>query len=371
MILFRYLAREVFGTMLVVTLVVLVISMGWRFSGYLEEAANGLLQADILLLVMAWRLPGFLELILPISFFLAILLAYGRLYVDSEMVVLQACGMSPARLMGLTLVLALIVMTATGVLSLWLKPLGEARVEQLFTRQQNLTEFDTLVPGRFQNLRSGERVTYTQQLADDGTLRDLFMHELEGRFDYGLQGGATIRADSGETRVDEHGNRFLVLRDGTRYDGRPGDEAWRVIQYEEYGQLIEREVTRQIEYHRRSAVPTAELLVRDGPQAISELQWRFSIIFLVPVVALMAVPLARVNPRQGRFTRLVPGLLFCFLYVISLSAMRAAVEKEQVSPQPGLLLVHVVFVALVVLLYHADRIMDAIDSYIGRQRASH
>ncbi|MEX1237192.1 MAG: LptF/LptG family permease, partial [Pseudomonadales bacterium] len=85
MILFRYFAREIFTTMLAVAGVVLVISMGWRFSGYLSEAASGLITRDVLFLVMAYRLPGFLELIIPISFFLAIMLAYGRLYADSEM----------------------------------------------------------------------------------------------------------------------------------------------------------------------------------------------------------------------------------------------------------------------------------------------
>ncbi len=368
MILFRYFAREVFGTMLVVTLVVLVISMGWRFSGYLQEAANGVLTPDILLLVMAWRLPGFLELILPISFFLAILLAYGRLYVDSEMVVLQACGMSPTRLMMLTLILAAVVMSMTAALSMWLKPAGEARVEQLFSSQQNLTEFDTLIPGRFQSLKSGERVTYTESFSDDGRLQELFMHAIDGRFDYGLKTGSVVRAETGETRVDENGNRFLVLKDGTRFDGQPGRKGWRVIEYEEYGQLIEREEGR-LEYHRRSAVPTSELLGRGDPQAISELQWRLSIPLVVPVIALMAIPLARVNPRQGRFTRLVPGMLCCFLYVISLSGMRAAVEKEQVAAQPGLLVVHIIFIAFVVLLYNGHHITEALTRRAGSNRA--
>lgn len=351
MILFRYLAREVFGTMIAVAVIVLVISMGWRFSGYLAEAASGLFTPEILFLVMAWRLPGFLELIVPISFFLAIMLAYGRLYVDSEMVILASCGISPARLVGMTLALASIVMVATALLTLWLKPLGEAQVENLFTSQQNLTEFDTLLPGRFQSLRSGERVTYTERLGDDGRLQEVFMFEMAGDFEYGNQAGNLIRAETGEARVDENGNRFLVLRNGTRYSGKPGDGSWRVIEYEELGQLIERDQS-QIEFHRRGALPTNRLIALGTPQAMSELQWRLSIIALVPVIALMAVPLSRVNPRQGRFTRLVPGMICCFLYVISLSAMRAAVEKGQVSAFPGLILVHVVVIAFVVALFN-------------------
>ena len=89
--------------------IVLVISVGWRFSAYLDKAAAGTMTQEVLLALMLYRLPGFLELIVPVSFFLAIMLVYGRLYVDNEMIVLQSCGMSARRLMGMTLVMALIV----------------------------------------------------------------------------------------------------------------------------------------------------------------------------------------------------------------------------------------------------------------------
>ena len=51
---------------------------------------------------MAFRIPGFLQLILPLGLFLGILLAYGRLYLESEMTVLSATSMSQKRLLGYT-----------------------------------------------------------------------------------------------------------------------------------------------------------------------------------------------------------------------------------------------------------------------------
>ncbi|MDC0068539.1 LptF/LptG family permease, partial [Gammaproteobacteria bacterium] len=125
MILFRYFGREIFVTMFAVAGIVLVISMGWRFSGYLETAARGLMSSEVLFAVMLYRLPGFLELILPVSFFLSIMLVHGRMHVDSEMIVLQACGMSTWRLIQMTLLTALVVMMMTAMISLWLKPMGE------------------------------------------------------------------------------------------------------------------------------------------------------------------------------------------------------------------------------------------------------
>ena len=56
---------------------------------------------------MAYRIPGFIELILPLGLFLGILLAYGRLYLDSEITVLNACGISEKKLLSSALMPAL------------------------------------------------------------------------------------------------------------------------------------------------------------------------------------------------------------------------------------------------------------------------
>ncbi len=238
MILFRYFAREIFITMFAVAGIVLVISMGWRFSGYLENAAAGLMSREVLFAVMAYRLPGFLELIIPVSYFLSIMLVHGRMHVDSEMIVLQACGMSTWRLIQMTLLTALAVMIMTAMISLWLKPMGEQRVETLLGDQNNLTEFDTLIPGRFQTLASGKRVTYTEGISDEGELARVFINDYKEAAGNGPRQAVTVIADSGKTQVDGEGRRFLVLNNGRRYQGKPGEKNYQSIEYEEYGQLV-------------------------------------------------------------------------------------------------------------------------------------
>lgn len=353
MIIYRYFAREVFFTTLAVAGIVLVIAMGWRFSGYLNDAAEGLLTRDVLVLIMAYRMPGFLELILPVSFFLAILLTYGRMYVDSEMVVLKTCGMSPARLVGMTLGLAAVVVALMVPVTLWLKPAGEARVAALFKEQRSLTEFETLAAGRFQTLRSGQRVTYAEELSDSGQLNGVFITELRGEPAPGPKDVVTVVAERGAQQRDVDGARFLVLRDGSRYRGRPGDPEYQVIEYEEYGQLVERSRGKD-RLPRRTAIPTSELSYGD-PREGSELQWRISIILMVPMIAVMAVPLSRVNPRQGRFTRLIPGMILCFMYVVLLSTARSAVEREQIPMSIGLWWIHGAYLVLIAVLLGNER----------------
>ncbi len=358
MILLRYFSREIFTTTFAVAGIVLVISMGWRFSGYLDKAAAGALTQEVLFALMAYRLPGFLELIVPVSFFLAIMLVYGRLYVDNEMIVLQSCGMSTRRLMGMTLTMALVVMLITAILSLWLKPLGEQRVESLLQGQQELTEFDTLIPGRFQALSSGKRVTYTEGINREGELSGVFINEYQGdHYENQPHKAVTVIAESGETQLDKSGRRFLVLQNGKRYQGTPGNRGYQVISYEEYGQQVDSTVVRKLKT-RRAAIPTGELLTTESAEAAAEFQWRLAVIILVPVIALMAVPLARVNPRQGRFTRLVPAMILCFLYILMLSGARSAMEKGDLSRELGLWWVHGLFVLIVAGAYQVDRLSE-------------
>lgn len=338
--------------MLAVAGVVLVISMGWRFSGYLNEAASGRLTQDVLFLIMMYRLPGFLELIIPISFFLGIMLAYGRLYVDSEMVVLEATGMSPFKLIGITLAFSSVIVLITAVISLWLKPAGEAKFESLFIDQRNLSEFDTLAPGRFQSQRTGVRVTYAEAIEDNGDLVGVFIAEnLQDKAGQRL----VVNAEGGETQVDESGNRFLVLKNGTRYSGEPGQADYRVIEYEEYGQFIEKQ-SGGMTPNRRTAISTQTLIDEPTLRNLSELHWRISVILMVPIVAVLAVPLSRVNPRQGRFSRLMPGMMLCFLYVVSLSAARSALEDERIPMALGLWWIHGIYITLIVVIYNWSKI---------------
>ena len=107
LIIFRYLSRDLLITSLAVSAILLTIFLSGKFSDYLDDAAQGKLAVDVLFTIIAYRMPNLLELILPLGFYLAILLAYGRMYIESEMVVLSATGMSQWQLVRITLVPAM------------------------------------------------------------------------------------------------------------------------------------------------------------------------------------------------------------------------------------------------------------------------
>ena len=346
MIVFRYLSREVLLTLSAVSAVLLVIIMSGRFIKYLAQAASGALDPGSLFLIMGFRLPGFMQLILPLGLFLGILLAYGRLYLESEMTVLSATGMSQQRLLGLTMIPAAFVALIVAWLSLSLAPQGANQFQLLLNKQDALTEFDTLVPGRFQALSDGSRVTYTEELTNDRTnLSGVFISQKSLGQDAKDRSISVLVAETGHQEVRPDGSRWLILNNGYRYDGNPGLADYRAIKYDTYGVLLPKPDVSD-EVTDRDAISTANLMGSDDVRSHAELQWRLSLPLLVFIVTLMAVPLSRVNPRQGRFLKLLPAILLYMAYLTILIAARGALEKGKLPPALGLWWVHGIFLAI-------------------------
>ncbi|MFY0731547.1 LPS export ABC transporter permease LptF [Pseudomonas sp. NFX15] len=346
MIVFRYLSREVLLTLSAVSAVLLVIIMSGRFIKYLAQAASGLLDPGSLFLIMGYRMPGFLQLILPLGLFLGILLSYGRLYLESEMTVLSATGMSQQKLVVMTLFPATLVALIVAWLSLSLAPQGANQFQLLLNKQDALTEFDTLEPGRFQALRDGTRVTYTERMSDDRVnLGGVFISQKNISSNNKDRGISVLVAEKGRQEIRPDGNRYLILDNGYRYDGNPGQADYRAIKYDEYGVLLPKPDVSD-EVTDRDAMPTSTLVGSEDIRLRAELQWRMSLPLLVFIVTLMAVPLSRVNPRQGRFLKLLPAILLYMAYLTILIAARGALDKGKIPAVVGLWWVHGIFLAV-------------------------
>ncbi|WP_330927415.1 LPS export ABC transporter permease LptF [Candidatus Sororendozoicomonas aggregata] len=350
LIIFKYLLRQTIQVMLAVSSVVVLILMSGRFVNYLSQAASGTLRADFLLAIMAYRMPEFLVMILPLGLLLGIILGYGRMYVDQEMSVLNACGISQNQLLTMTMIPGLLVMVVLAVLSFFVVPVGIQKVERILATQDSLTEFDTLVPGRFQLLGNGERATYTESLSNDKqTMNNVFIAQRSS--EQGLSGGITlVLADHARMTKREEGVRYLMLHDGVRYDMTPGSLETRVIDYATYGLLMPESQVKE-DISEEKALPTSVLLSSHKPGHIAELQWRLSLPLSIPIVILLGIPMARVNPRQGRYAKLLPTMLIYLFYIMLLITFRGAIGDGQLPPWPGMWWVNAAFLVLAVSLY--------------------
>ncbi|WP_081785931.1 LPS export ABC transporter permease LptF [Halomonas sp. BC04] len=345
MIIFRYLTREILLTMAAVAGVLLLVIMGSRFIRYFADAAEGDIPASILGNLMLFHLPGFLELILPLAFFLGILLAYGQLYLNSEITVLVACGTSPARLLQVSLVPATLVAVLVGLCSLWLTPAGALHNAVMLEDQRSRLDFTALAPGRFQDFGGG-RTAYTESFSDDGSrMQEVFISESQRRRD-GTPERAVTRAASGYQTVDEEtGSRFLVLADGERYSVDPGRFEAERLEFEIYAVRLALGGDRR-ELASPDYATTRELVSDDSNQAKAQLQWRLSLPAMVFILTLMAMPLSRVNPRQGRFAKLLPAIFLHVCYLSLLLAALDAIGRGSLPAAIGMWPIHAAFLAL-------------------------
>jgi lipopolysaccharide export system permease protein len=335
--------------------ILLLVIMGSRFIRYFSDAAEGDIPVTILGSLMVFHLPGFMELILPLSFFLGILLAYGQLYMNSEITVMVACGMSPTRLLRVTLLPASVVAVLVGLCSLWLTPAGALQTEAVLEEQRSRLDVSVLAPGRFQDFGGG-RTAYISSFSSDGTeMQEVLVHEqaasgADVTHDYVTRAGSGYQETSMET-----GSRFLVLKDGERYGITPGKQAAERLTFERYTLRLGLSRNRQ-ELDSLEYASTHALWNDTDPRAKAQFQWRVGLPLMVFILALLAQPLSRVNPRQGRFAKLLPAV---FLYVAYLSLLLAAVDAIGSGALPvaiGVWPVHILFLGLGgLLLWHSQR----------------
>jgi len=358
LILLRYFSVQVLQVTVAVSLILLAVSFTSRFLQYLADAVAGKMTTDILLMLMLYRLPEFLLIIVPFAFFLAVLLAYGRMYAENELVVLHACGLSRSRLLAMTLLPALILTVLLGALSLYAAPAGLQQTEILRQSQEELTEIDLIVAGQFQSFNRGQRVTYAESLSETAQGRQLNNTYVVLRDPDPAEGESGLRVMIAQTArpiVDAaSGRRFMLLENGYFYDGTPGAADYSVTRFVEQAILLPEQTT-IAPVLREKALPTMALLGSSDPGYQAELQWRLSVILLIPVLTLMAVPLSRVKPRQGRFARLVPAAMVFGLYFMLLQVSRDALEDGTLPAFIGLWWVHAIFLAAGIRLMTTGR----------------
>ncbi|MDG1066456.1 MAG: LPS export ABC transporter permease LptF [Luminiphilus sp.] len=347
---FLYLIRDVVTHTLAVAFVLFLVVFSGRFIKYLAEAAVGSLSADVLLPVMLFKLPSFFELILPLALFIAVLLSLGRMYAESEMVVLKACGISPSRLAGYLLVPGFCVMCLVAGLTLYLGPEGSARAQRLLDNPRNAEGLQLMAAGRFKSQRGGELVTYTERIDKAGVMHNVFVVEEQS----GTEASQVTLAQEAEIITDATTNRrYLELRGGTRYSGVPGESAYEAVAFQRLGELIPEERDSLRASTRIDATPTVELLSSDNPRKRATLWWRISLPFLVPVSVVIALALSKTDARRGRYARLGPALTLFLAYFLALTQARSLMESG--SGAVTMLATHLIFslVALVLLYWES------------------
>lgn len=342
-ILGRYVLREVVLASVLVTAVLLVVLLANQVAVVLERAAvNQFPQGVVLQLIWLGALQN-LTILIPVGLLLGVVLALGRMYHDSEMAAALACGVGPASIYRPVALLAVLVAAALAWLTLSLSPDATADTLSLRSAAARAGRFAAIAPGKFRTF-GGTAVVYAEDVNPDGTLGNVFVEHNRGtRVEVALAQRArhSVTAD-GLTHT-------ITLYDGERFEGVPGSPQFRIVRFAEHLIPIQvpvpADVIRNIE-----AQPTAELLGSSDPEKRAELHWRIALPTMCLILTMLAVPLSRLRPRQGRYSRVWLAVVVYFVYSNLISTGKVWLAHGTTAGFLGLWWTHVV-IALLALAF--------------------
>ena len=347
----RYLTKEVFQSMLSILAVLLIVMVANSFVHYLSQAAEGSMSFLAVSKIIALMLPRLVAFILPISLFLAILFVYGKLFANSELLVMMACGLSWRRLFLITLGPTAVVVIITAVIMIWVQPLMRFYQNSIHN-SANKQSVSLIQSGQFLGLNHGRQIVYIGgHSKDNKTVKDVFIYikPKTGRV------VKVVKAPSGEQIKDPStGHDFMRLDNGTQYELHPGQKDVSITHFGSYAIRIQGSGVTASDRGTKSQ-PTRQLFHEHSRAALTELQWRFSIPIATIILAMLGVGLSYVQPRQGRFGKILPAILVFIIYFNILTASRSWLENGTIPEFLGLWWVHAMFgVIAVLILWHRD-----------------
>ncbi len=363
MILFRYICREVYLCLLIIMTILISILVINEFSHFLKEAAAGKYSVMAGVLFVGLQLPATVTYILPLALFLAILISIGRLYTDNEMTVMSACGMSLLRQTGIVMSLAVMVALFSTWLSLWVNPHAIAMMSTMRLRVLNDFQVGTLMPHRFEDFGNGRVVYVGKTLHESNKVKDVFLAIADkGKSVDGYPKWDIVRADEAyqEIRPDTPG-RFVVLQNGTRFNGAAGSPALTVSHFKRYGINITNNALFNKNHHKtelnyKTIIPmmtTSELLryVHQDKLAYAEWQLRIAIPISILIASLIAIALSEVDPRRGRYFKFIPALVIYIFYACMIFLSRSWIKNGVIPTSIGMWWIHGLMLIVAAILF--------------------
>jgi lipopolysaccharide export system permease protein len=345
MIFQRALLREFAGLAGAVFMTLFAIALTTRLIRLLGQAAGGKIPTDAVIAFLAFFALHALPVLLSLTMFISVLLTLTRSYRDSEMVIWFTTGQPLTAWLKPVLIFALPLVLVIAVLSLVISPWAAQMGAQYVQRLESRDDVSRVSPGVFGETSSRERVFFVESVAGDASsVQNVFLASTH----QGRRGVSMSR--SGHTESADNGDRFIVLESGRRYDGSPGDEQYRVTEFERYAARIElREGREPAQTHKNR--PTWDLIADPTSVNQGELLWRVGVPISALLLVLLAIPMSFVNPRAGRSINLLFALLVYVVYSNLLSVVQARVSLGKLDFAVGWWVVHAVMALLLVALF--------------------
>lgn len=319
MILSRYLTKEIFKSQLAILFILLLMFFSQQLISVLNSAVSGKIPTDLVLSLLGLGMPALSQFMLPLSLFVALLLTLGRLYAESEITVMRACGVGQGLLTRVALFLSLFTTALAAYNVFSLTPWAIDTQSRILAEAKSNPRFSALSAGQF--MTAGGYVLFIESINNESnTLNDIYVFQPDQQK---KNRPSVVVANSGELQGLSNGDQLLTLKDSTRYEGTATTADFRISHFERYTAYLGYQDVNSSEKLMQRA-DFNSLIADNSPEAKAELHWRFALVLSVPLMALLAVPMSSVNPRQGRFAKIIPAVLLYLIYFLLQSSLKSA-----------------------------------------------
>lgn len=327
MIFQRALQRELASTAGATFTVLFTIIVTWTLITILGKAAGGRVASSDVIALIVFAALNYLPTILILTSFISVLMVITRSYRDSEMVVWFASGLSLSRWIRPVLNFGLPLVLLTGVLSLVVTPWAKQKSAEYIERFEKREDLQKVAPGQFKESASSNRVFFVEGASRESPIvQNVFVNSVD-------QNGMTlvVVAREGTVSTDARGERFLVLKNGRRYQGTPGQADFQTMEFERYTMRVASPAQQAGAAAGAKAMTTMALLREPNAFTLAELLWRISSPLSCLVLILLAIPLGFVNPRAGSSANLMIALVIFFSYSNLIKLLEANVKQGRLT----------------------------------------
>ncbi|OBW95526.1 LPS export ABC transporter permease LptF [Gallibacterium salpingitidis] len=345
MILTKYLIRETLKSQLAILFILLIIFLAQQLVRVLGSAVNGNVPVDVVLPLLGLGMPTMAQLMLPLSLFLALLLTLGRLYSESEVTVMQACGVGPETLIKVGLLLSILTAGVAAYNSLYLTPWALKKQVEVVENAKANPSASAITPGQFISSSKGDFVLFVEKVKGD-ELSDIYLFQTK---QVGKVKPSVVVAEQGNFTTAADGGQVLALKNGERFEGSATLPEFRITHFTDYLAFLAFNQAQSDETDL-DMQDSHTLLADHSVKAKAEMLWRISLFLAVPLMMLIAIPLSKVNPRQGRFAKVLPALLLYLIYFLLQSSLKTAGINGKLSAHYWMIAVNIAFLVLGIFL---------------------
>ncbi|CNJ00731.1 LPS export ABC transporter permease LptF [Yersinia rohdei] len=345
MIIIRYLVRETLKSQIAILFILLLIFFSQKLVRILGAAVDGEIPTNLVLSLLGLGVPEMAQLILPLSLFLGLLMTLGKLYTESEITVMHACGMGKKSLIIAALILAVATSALAAVNTIWLGPWSSKHQDEVLNDARANPSLAALAGGQFKSSNDGSSALFIGNVSGKEFNR-VFLAQLRPN---GNQRPSVIVADSGHMTERPDGSQVVTLNKGTRYEGTALLRDFRITDFVDYQAIIGHKEVQQ----NNTVVEQMnmkQLWRSNEPDARAEFHWRLTLIVSVVIMALLVVPLSVINPRQGRVLSMLPAMLLYLIFFLLQSSLRSNASSGKLDPLVWMWTVNGVYLALAVIL---------------------